>query len=148
MQDLPNVEAEFYETVPESEVSRIKFEARDFFERQDSKADVYMLKLILHDWSNKYATKILTPLLPYIKTGSRLLLIDSVTPPAEAPLPPTMRRMLACADLQMLCSFSSQERSLDQWKTLFGQVDPGLEVTYVSNVPGSMHNFIEVKYLA
>lgn len=148
MQDLPKVEAAFRKTVPESEASRIQFEARDFFGPQESKADVFLLKLILHDWSDKYAARIVSPLLPHLKSGSRLLLLDGIVPPAEAPLPPSQRRLLAASDLQMLCTLSSLERNLDQWKALFKKVDPGLQITYVSEVPGSIHNFIEVKYLA
>ena len=106
-----------------------------------------MLKQVLHDWSDKYAIKILAPLLPHLKSGSRLLLCDSILPSADAPLPSTMRRLLACSDFQVMCGLGGLERTLEQWKTLLQQVDPGLRVTYVSNVPGSIHNFIEVKFI-
>ncbi|PKS06174.1 hypothetical protein jhhlp_007491 [Lomentospora prolificans] len=147
VQDLPEVEAAFHSHIPEDVKAKVSFEARDFFNPQSTKGDLYILKMILHDWPDKYAIKILSPLLPHLKSGARLVLCEVVAAPAEAPLPPIVRRIQLCSDLQMLCAFNSLERSAEQWKALFHAVDPGLEVTHISNIPGSIHNFIEVKYL-
>ncbi|KAH7176437.1 O-methyltransferase-domain-containing protein [Dactylonectria macrodidyma] len=149
VQDLPEVQAAFNEKVPGELQSRVSFEARDFFSPQNTPGAVYMLKMILHDWPDKYAAKILATLLPHLESGSRLLLFEAVAPPDTAALPfATLGRMMNAADLQMLCAFNSLERSVDDWKALLGKVDKRLEITYVSNLPGSLHNFVEIKLSA
>jgi len=126
--------------------AKVSYEVRDFFTPQATAGDVYMLKMILHDWPDKYALQILTPLVPHLRNGSRLLLCEVVAPPPEAPLPPTLRRILTCSDLQMLLAFNSLERTAEHWKTLVKRLDPGLDVVSISDIPGSIHNFIEVKF--
>jgi hypothetical protein len=45
-------------------------------------ADVYYLRWILHDWSDKYCVKILKSLIPAMKQGARLFLSErSFEPP-------------------------------------------------------------------
>ncbi|KPM41238.1 hypothetical protein AK830_g5307 [Neonectria ditissima] len=146
VQDLPEVQASFNERVPEELQSRISFEPHDFFSPQDTHGAVYMLKMILHDWPDKYAAKILKTLLPHLESGSRILLFEAVAPPDTAALPfVTLGRMMNAADLQMLCAFNSLERSVEGWQTLLSKVDKRLEITYVSNMPGSLHNFVEIQ---
>jgi hypothetical protein len=107
-----------------------------------------MMKTVLHDWPNAKAAEIVRNQLPVIQGGARLLLIEGIMPPDDAPLPTGLRRSLAAADMQMWAPFNSQERSLDEWKAVLKEADEHLEVTYVSQVPGAMHNFIEVTYQA
>lgn len=146
VQDLPEVKAAFDNRLPEDLKSRVTFETRDFFTSQDTKGQVYMLKTILHDWPDKYAAKVLAPLLPHLESGSRLLLVEVVAPPDTAALPfVTLGRMMNAADLQMLNAFNSLERTLEDWKGLLAKVDKRLEINSVSNVPGALHQFIEIK---
>ncbi|KAH6876328.1 S-adenosyl-L-methionine-dependent methyltransferase [Thelonectria olida] len=146
VQDLPKVQAAFDEQIPEELKSRIRFETRDFFTPQNTKGQVYMLKMILHDWPDKYAAKILTTLLPHLESGSRVLLVEAVAPPDTEALPfATLGRMMNGADLQMLNAFNSLERSLEDWKGLLNKVDERLKITYVSNLPGALHQFLEIR---
>ncbi|KAK5111515.1 hypothetical protein LTR85_011863 [Meristemomyces frigidus] len=58
------------------------FVAHDFFEPQPVKdADVYVLRWILHDWPDKYCLRILRALIPALKPGARVLIVDAVLPP-------------------------------------------------------------------
>jgi hypothetical protein len=107
-----------------------------------------MLKMILHDWPNGHAIKILKNLVPHLKPGKKILLVETVAPPAEAPLPIMIRRGIAASDMQMLTAFNAQERDGAEWKELIAQVDEKLEITNISQVPGAMHNCIEVTYQA
>ena len=57
----------------------------DFFEPEPSKLSsrgnlVFYLRLILHDWPDKYCIKILQNLVPALKNGSIILINDSVLP--------------------------------------------------------------------
>ncbi|KAF5008064.1 hypothetical protein FDECE_5647 [Fusarium decemcellulare] len=146
VQDLPEVESAFNERVPEDFRSRISFEAHDFFSPQNTQGQVYMLKTILHDWPDKYAAKVLANLLPHLESGSRLLLVEVVAPLDTAALPfRTLGRMMNAADIHMLQYFNSLERNLDAWQSLLNKVDQRLKITYVSQVPGALHQFVEIK---
>ena len=60
--------------------------AQDFFEAQplpspnDTGPVVYLMKSILHDWSNEYAAKILRRLRDAAKSDSKLIVIDKIVP--------------------------------------------------------------------
>ena len=41
---------------------------------------MYLLRLVLHDWSNKYATLILHALIPALKQGAKVLINDRIVP--------------------------------------------------------------------
>ena len=49
-QDYGTLKEQFDKTVPDTLKSRVKFQVHDFFTPQTVKADVYLLKHILHDW--------------------------------------------------------------------------------------------------
>ena len=55
---------------------RIQFEAHDFFEPQEQRADVFFMRWVLHNWSDKYAVSILKSLVPAMKEGSRVILFE------------------------------------------------------------------------
>ncbi|KAH7311342.1 putative O-methyltransferase [Stachybotrys elegans] len=147
VQDMPETESGFNERVPDDLRSRIRFEPHDFLKPQDTRGNVYMLKFILHDWSDKYACQILGHLVPRLEEeGSHILLFDSIAPPDVTELPFKMpAHVLAGADLQMMAVFNSMERSLDDWKALIAKVDKRLEITYISDIPNSPQNLIEIK---
>jgi SAM-dependent methyltransferase len=60
---------------------KIHFQVHDFFEEQPVHgADVYLLRMILHDWSDKYGIKILRALVPALKPGAKVVINDRVIP--------------------------------------------------------------------
>lgn len=60
----------------------VKFLAHNFFEEQPVKgADVYYYRWTLHNWPDQYCIKALRALVPALKPGSRILIIDAVMPP-------------------------------------------------------------------
>ncbi|EWZ33287.1 hypothetical protein FOXYS1_5079 [Fusarium oxysporum] len=145
VQDLPQLQTSFDEQVPAEIKSRVNFEPHDFLQPQNTQGDVYMLKMVLHDWPDKYAANILRHLVPHLESGSRILLVEAVAPPDTAALPfATLSHMLNATDMHMLQFFNSQERNLQDWTNLFAKVDERLTLTYVSEVPGSVHQFLEV----
>ncbi|RKK94328.1 hypothetical protein BFJ68_g15204 [Fusarium oxysporum] len=145
VQDLPQLQTSFGEQLPAEIKSRVNFEPHDFLQPQNTQGDVYMLKMVLHDWPDKYAANILRHLVPHLESGSRILLVEAVAPPDTAALPfATLSHMLNATDMHMLQFFNSQERNLQDWTNLFAKVDERLTLTYVSEVPGSVHQFLEV----
>lgn len=93
VQDLPETVEVGKTNCPASLTSRIAYKAHDFFEPQPQRsisADqsvVYFLRFILHDWSDKYAQRILAPLAKAMRPQDRLVLNEAIIPePGEKPL--------------------------------------------------------------
>ncbi|KAL4864601.1 hypothetical protein BDV12DRAFT_188772 [Aspergillus spectabilis] len=60
---------------------RVQFQVHDFFEEQPAHgADVYLLRFILHDWSDKYVMMILRALVPALRPGKKVVINDRVLP--------------------------------------------------------------------
>lgn len=91
VQDLPETIANspgHLNHLPEAVRSRITCQAHNFFEPQPVRnADVFLMRMIFHDWPDKEGTTILQSILPALKTpGSRLLIMDTVLPtPGSVP---------------------------------------------------------------
>lgn len=80
-QDLPEVVKVGQRDLPMDLQDRITFMAHDFFDEQPVKhADVYTLRQILHDWSDKYAMRILRALVPSLKADAKVLVLEQVLP--------------------------------------------------------------------
>lgn len=55
----------------------ISFMAHDFLTPQPVlEADIFMFRFVMHDWSDKYAVRILQNLLPAMKQSTRILIMD------------------------------------------------------------------------
>ena len=60
---------------------RISFQTHVFFNEPPVKgADVYLLRLILHDWSDKYSRMIIKALIPALKPGAKVVVNDRLIP--------------------------------------------------------------------
>jgi hypothetical protein len=60
--------------IPNGLENRMSFEAYDFFTTQKRKADVRIFRLILHDWSDADAIRILRNQFPLLEPGDRIIL--------------------------------------------------------------------------
>ena len=73
---------------------RLVFSAHNFFTEQPLKnADVYFLRSILHDWSDKYALEIIRKLIPALKPGARII-VNEVCLPEPNSLPSYHEQLL------------------------------------------------------
>ena len=66
--------------VPPALANRLKFQAHDFFTKQPLSADIYLLRWVLHNWSDKRAIKILRSLVPALKYGAKILVVEICLP--------------------------------------------------------------------
>ena len=81
VEDLPDVVVQGQEGLPADLRGRIRFQAHDFFQEQPVKgADVYLLRLVLHDWSDKYSQMIIKALIPALKPGAKVVINERVIP--------------------------------------------------------------------
>ncbi|KIL63447.1 hypothetical protein M378DRAFT_1047277 [Amanita muscaria Koide BX008] len=117
------------------ESGRVKFEAHDFFTPQPkTAASVFLVKRVLHDWSDEYSSKILKQLRDVATPETRLIIIDSILPyachsstdqlasqEAPAPLLPNwgiVNSTVYQLDLTMMMLFNGQERTVAQFDRL------------------------------
>lgn len=87
VQDRPPTVREGLANLPPELADRMTFMTHDFFKEQPIlHADVYVLRWILHDWSDKYAIRILQALKPALKDGANIVIVEHVLPgPGSVP---------------------------------------------------------------
>lgn len=86
---VPAARQNFQSHLPQAEV---EFDAIDFFKEQPRRqADVYMLRWILHDWSDERAVALLKQQAAAMGAHSKMIVIDALIAPAmrAAPLDPS-----------------------------------------------------------
>ncbi|KAI1385143.1 putative O-methyltransferase [Hypoxylon trugodes] len=142
VQDLPTVVA----SAKKENGLNVQFMGHDFFEEQPIKnADVYLYRWVLHDWPDKYCVKILRALIPALKHGARVIVMEAVLPPFGV-IPNDMERNLRAMDISMLELSNAKERDLDEWKTLFQEADPRFIFQGVKQPSGSNLAIIELAW--
>lgn len=84
--DLPHVAAGASATFTRAGVAgRVRVESGDFFRELPGGADAIIMKHILHDWDDDSATRILQACHRALGPRGKLLIVDPVVPPGNAP---------------------------------------------------------------
>ncbi|KAI1098865.1 putative O-methyltransferase [Jackrogersella minutella] len=142
VQELPEVVA----NSKEEPGLDVKFMAHDFFEEQPVKgAEVYLYRWIFHNWPDKHCLNILKALIPALKPGSRVLIMDFVMPP-PCILPNSVERKLRAMDVTMLEIGNAKERDLGEWKSLFERADKRFVFKGIQQSPGSSLAILEATW--
>jgi hypothetical protein len=97
-------------------IERCERVAGDFFESIPARADVYVMKSILHNWDDGACAAILAQCSRAMEPRARLLVVERVLP--ETFSGETSERPLARSDLNMLVGFSGRERTLADFTAL------------------------------
>jgi hypothetical protein len=96
---------------------RARFIGGSFFDEVPGGADCYILKSILHDWTDEQCTAILKNVAAASKRGGTLLVIEQVLPEIATDDP---RHWSAFrTDLNMLLSTGGLERTEQEFRTMF-----------------------------
>lgn len=112
--DLPNVVAGATQTLAAAGLSdRITVVGGDFFDSVPP-ADVYVMSVVLHDWDNSSAARILGNTAKAARPGARLVLIEMVMPEGDGP------HFTKMVDLTMLAMVGGRERTETEWRQLLG----------------------------
>jgi hypothetical protein len=123
VQDLPEVVSGASSLLSEEMRERIEFQAHDFMSVQPVQgANVYLLRWVLHDWSDKYAAKILSNIAAAMGPQSQVVVIESITPPPGA-VTKHEEKSLRAMDLQMMMVLNSKERDLEGWRKVVAMVE-------------------------
>jgi len=114
--DLPHVVREAPALIQSRGLAdRVSIESGSFFERVPSGGDAYLLSHVIHDWSEAQCLTILGHCRRAMNPAGRLLLIEMVLPPGNAPHPGKV------LDMMMLVGPGGQERTEQEYARLLEQ---------------------------
>ncbi len=102
----------------------------DFFSSVPANADAYILKRILHDWSDEKCVEILRSCRQAMAKDSVLLVVDSIIPAGNIPHPGKVM------DILMMVFAEGRERTEADFQQLFAQAD--LKLSKVTNTPTAL----------
>ena len=88
-----------------------------FFEPINIKADIYIMKRILHDWDDAQALQILKNISQAMTINSKLYIIDGVLDCSQD------KKLLAAIDLALLTIFQGRERTKAEFELLTNQAN-------------------------
>ncbi len=147
VQDLPKAEAVFNKHQPAALKERVTFTAHDFFNPQPVQADIYLIKLILHDWPDEECVKILRGLVPAMRPGSRVFFLDFVgkqeAEEGQPSVPRSIQQMGTATDLRMMALFNAEERPAQAWRAIFKAADERFDLVRLEANPLAFFVVIE-----
>jgi len=91
--------------------NRCKYIQGNMFEQVPS-ADLYMMKMILHDWNDNECIKILSNIHKSASEKSRIFIIEHIVPD---PLTPHFSKLF---DIHMMCATTGRERTIEEYKSI------------------------------
>jgi ubiquinone/menaquinone biosynthesis C-methylase UbiE len=147
VQDYAALEATFNTACPPELTSRISFEAHDILQpNPHAGADVYLVRSILHDWSDKYAVKILANLVPALKKGARVIIADFIMPELGQG-PNWIERMATGKSMQMMTVVNAKERTENDWKEVVQRASDRYVVEKFVTPPGAATSVMVFQFL-
>lgn len=141
VQDLEEVVRDARGRASPDVADRIDFMVHDFFTPQPVTAEIYFLRWIFHNWSDKYCVKILEALLPALRPGAKVIISEAVMP-GPGSVPKSMEIMIRGFDLVMSSIQNARERELEDWKNLFMKADGRFKFKGIIFPPGSNYSLI------
>lgn len=126
--DLPSVVADAHELRDSSVAARCEIFGGDMFESLPNGGDAYVMKRIIHDWSDAEATRILRNCRQAMSEQGTLLTIERIIQPSEM-----------SPDLMMLILVTGRERTEEEFRELYAKA--GFKVVRV--IPAGEFSLIE-----
>ncbi|BAP31970.1 methylase [Chryseobacterium sp. StRB126] len=123
--------------IPENLKDRCSVSIGSFFDKAPEGADLYTMKWIMHDWSDKECIQILKVCYDAMPKGGKLLIIDAVIPD-DSRNKPHVAKVL---DIVMLSCLTGRERTLSEFKTLIEEA--GLHFTRFIDIGTEAKSIIE-----
>ncbi|HKO64874.1 MAG TPA: methyltransferase, partial [Candidatus Nitrosocosmicus sp.] len=90
---------------------RCKYVKGNMFEQVPS-ADLYIMKMILHDWNDEECIKILSNIHKSASDKSKIFIIEHVVPD------PTTPHFSKLFDIHMMCATTGRERTVEEYKSI------------------------------
>lgn len=109
--------------------ARVQIECGSFFERVPSGCDAYIMKFILHDWSDHHCRQILSAIRKELPSNGRILICEQIV--ADEP------GLAKLVDIEMLAmTVGGKERTVTEFSDLFSSA--GLRLTQVFRTESPM----------
>lgn len=122
--DLPHVTREAAALIQARGLAdRVTIESIDFFKNVPAGGDAYVLSHVIHDWTEAQCITILDNCRKAMKSGGRLLIVETVLPAGDTPHPGKL------LDIAMLVMPGGQERTEEEYGSLLGKA--GFHLTRV-----------------
>lgn len=102
-----------------------------FFEPLAIKADIFILKRIIHDWNDEKALQILRNVADTMDSNSILYIIDAVIDQCQD------KKRILDIDLRLLSIFGGQERTFSEWQQLCDSAN--LEIVSIQELTSISH---------
>lgn len=111
--DLPHVTATVRESLEQRGIAtRCDVVTGSFFHSIPPGGDVHVLKQVLHDWSDEECTLLLRNCHRALAPGGKLLVVEMVIPPDNAP------SMAQAMDMNMMVLLTGKERTAAEYRAL------------------------------
>lgn len=143
VQDMAQVVEPAKSQLPEDLQDRITFVAHDLFAIQTVRADMFIFRWVLHNWSDKYCILILRAQISALQPGAKVMIQDGCMP-ERGTTALWREKYLRADDLSMASVFNSRERTADEWEKLLVSADPRFVMRKVIRPKGSALQIIEV----
>ena len=105
---------------------RCKYVKGDMFEQVPS-ADLYIMKMILHDWNDEECIKILSNIHKSASYKSKVFIIEHIVPSPETP------HFSKLFDIHMMCATSGRERTSEEYESILNQSGWRYDKTHYPN---------------
>lgn len=125
--DLPQVVQEPAYLTTDGLLERCEIRGGDFFKSVPSGGDAYILKRIIHDWSDQECLQILRTCRAAMSEKARLLVVEAVVPPGNEFHP--SKDM----DILMMVFAAGRERTTEEFRELYQQAS--FKLTKITPTP-------------
>ncbi|KAI0902802.1 O-methyltransferase-domain-containing protein [Ustulina deusta] len=141
---IANAQRRKTETHRDEAWQRIALQEHDFFGPQPVRgAEIYLLRMVIHDWPDEKAVQILQQLAQAMSPTSRLLIMDMVIP-APGSTSIVFEAALREKDLCMLQTCNAKEREGGDWRNLIRKINPPMSIRAIRRPDGCLPSVIEV----
>ncbi|OJJ99014.1 hypothetical protein ASPACDRAFT_61684 [Aspergillus aculeatus ATCC 16872] len=142
VEDLPDVISEGRRTLPPAYADKIEYLAHSFFEPQPvTSADCFLLRFILHKWSDENVCRIIANLSPALRPGVWVLIADIVVPEVGSSSG-QVEAIVRYMDCRLLALFGGRERNKNDIVALVQGVDIRLVWKSCTQPEGSVASFL------
>lgn len=146
VQDLPHVIEKGKADTPQYLQNRINFQSQNFFEPQPAEQipDGFLISRCLHNWSDAYSTNILRCLIPALRSGSKVLIWDTVL--EDSPDKRLSQKFDFQQDLIMATLFNGKDRTMEGFKRVINSADERFRIEGMRRPSGSKLALIEITW--
>ena len=142
LEQTPNVQAILFDLADvvagAAPAARLQIQAGDFLTDSLPSADLYILKLILHDWPDAAAVKILSAVRHAARVGGKLLVIEPLMSEAAG-----LFHASHLMDVSMLAVVGGRERSPEQFQQVLS--DTGFRLLRVIPTASPIAQIVEAE---